>query len=385
MGISKLLTLLRDKSPGAFGTCPLSVFRGKRIAIDIASIMHRAWAISYQDVLNKTKVLTDEVDTSAVTKKWLEYIKYFIFKFLDTGVTPVFVFDGKMPAEKTNHAHKERKAQKDDAIAKLEAHRTQMQNGGLSVINTGSVALLVDLMKRASKFDFNNIQLLQAILTGAGLPVIVAEFEAEEYCARLYRAGIVSAVYSPDTDCLVHGCSMVIRDISNKMMDSQTLKDDYIAETISLPIVLEDLKLTFPQFVDMCILAGCDYNDNIPGIAIVRAYNLITQHLSIDNIPSKYDKTCLNHVACREIFKLKPMSHLRQTHNVDNGGLNFTPSNINRDTLTMYMAESWISKILSSSENFPVPTDDEDIKHLSVNKPNNMIVIYVYKFPRLNL
>ncbi len=34
--------------------------------------------------------------------------------------------------------------------------------------------------------------------------------------------------------------------------------------------VLSELKLTADEFVDMCILCGCDYTDKIPGIGPVK-------------------------------------------------------------------------------------------------------------------
>lgn len=39
--------------------------------------------------------------------------------------------------------------------------------------------------------------------------------------------------------------------------------------------VLEELKLTMQQFIDLCILCGCDYATNIKGIGPVRALQLI--------------------------------------------------------------------------------------------------------------
>ena len=35
--------------------------------------------------------------------------------------------------------------------------------------------------------------------------------------------------------------------------------------------MLEELQLTRDQFIDLCILCGCDYTDKIPGIGPVRA------------------------------------------------------------------------------------------------------------------
>ena len=38
------------------------------------------------------------------------------------------------------------------------------------------------------------------------------------------------------------------------------------------------------QFIDLCILLGCDYCEKIGGIGRVRAYQLIQEHKTIENI-----------------------------------------------------------------------------------------------------
>jgi hypothetical protein len=45
---------------------------------------------------------------------------------------------------------------------------------------------------------------------------------------------------------------------------------------------LQELGLSMPQFIDLCIMCGCDYASNIRGIGAVRALNLIKQHGSVE-------------------------------------------------------------------------------------------------------
>jgi 5'-3' exonuclease len=51
---------------------------------------------------------------------------------------------------------------------------------------------------------------------------------------------------------------------------------------ISFDKVLEGLKLNINEFVDLCILLGCDYCDTIKGIGPKRAWELIEQYRSIE-------------------------------------------------------------------------------------------------------
>lgn len=43
------------------------------------------------------------------------------------------------------------------------------------------------------------------------------------------------------------------------------------------------------QFIDMCILLGCDYAPQIRGIGPRKAYELIQKHKSIENILENID------------------------------------------------------------------------------------------------
>ena len=48
--------------------------------------------------------------------------------------------------------------------------------------------------------------------------------------------------------------------------------------------MMKQLDLTEEQFIDMCILCGCDYALKIEGIGPVKAYKLIKQFKCIEKI-----------------------------------------------------------------------------------------------------
>lgn len=47
--------------------------------------------------------------------------------------------------------------------------------------------------------------------------------------------------------------------------------------------------MSLEQFVDLCILLGCDYCESIRGIGPKRAYDLIKQYKSIEEILKHID------------------------------------------------------------------------------------------------
>jgi len=48
--------------------------------------------------------------------------------------------------------------------------------------------------------------------------------------------------------------------------------------------MLQGLELSYAEFVDLCILCGCDYTETIDGVGPVTAYKLIKEHKTIENV-----------------------------------------------------------------------------------------------------
>ena len=83
-------------------------------------------------------------------------------------------------------------------------------------------------------------------------------------------------------DKLCFSCPILIRDLYNK--------DDNVIQ-IELDLLLKGLNLNMDEFIDLCILCGCDYSSLIEGIGKINAYKLIKEHKNIENV-LKYNKKC---------------------------------------------------------------------------------------------
>ncbi|KAI3375132.1 hypothetical protein L3Q82_021650, partial [Scortum barcoo] len=164
---------------------------------------------------------------------------------LEHDIKPVFVFDGKPPVEKT-------------AVLKKRAEAA----GWTSPNRTGT----------ASSQTKDQVQLLKLL----GVPIIQAPGDAEALCAWLVRERTVDAVASEDMDSLPFGASVLIRQLNAK-------RDSDVIE-YSLPKLLEKLQISHEEFVDLCILLGCDYCDKIPGFGPKRALTLIQNHRTIETL-----------------------------------------------------------------------------------------------------
>ena len=82
-------------------------------------------------------------------------------------------------------------------------------------------------------------------------------------CGELVKGGKAAAVGTEDMDALTFGATRQLRNLTftKKGKDS----DKKILE-ITHQRVLEGLELTNAQFVDFCILCGCDYSGTIRGV-----------------------------------------------------------------------------------------------------------------------
>ncbi|XLU30276.1 hypothetical protein S245_066342, partial [Arachis hypogaea] len=138
--------------------------------------------------------------------------------------------------------------------------------------------------KRTVKVTKQHNEDCKKLLRLMGVPVVEAPSEAEAQCASLCKAGKVYAVASEDMDSLTFGAPKFLR----HLMDPSSKKIPVMEFDISK--VLEDLQLSMDQFIDLCILSGCDYCESIRGIGGTTALKLIRQHGSIEMILENINK-----------------------------------------------------------------------------------------------
>merc|ERR1712070_330394 len=116
------------------------------------------------------------------------------------------------------------------------------------------------------------------LLTLMGVPIINAPSEAEATCAALCRDGKVYASATEDADCLTFGTKILIRNL----MAAEAQKRQILE--VHLSLALEQLNVTMDQFIDFCILSGCDYCDTVKGIGPQTAIKLLLQHGSLEKV-----------------------------------------------------------------------------------------------------
>jgi 5'-3' exonuclease len=115
----------------------------------------------------------------------------------------------------------------------------------------------------------------QTLLRLAGIPVLVAQHDSEASCAAMCASGQVAAVISEDMDTLAFGSAVLLRDCRPQRR---------LATEIRLEVILDRLKLSYEQFVDVCILLGCDFSQAWRAVSHKDALPLIQEHGSIETV-----------------------------------------------------------------------------------------------------
>lgn len=267
MGIKGLPKLIKDyDNPNdcAMKSVKFDKFKGITVSVDASLLIYQtvvALRSSGKDMKNEKGELTSH----------LQGLFYKVLIFLQNGMIPIFVFDGKAPDIKSNTINK-RKLIKKLANEKLES------------LNDSEDEEYIKTFKKTFKLTKENIQEAQILLDLMGIPYIIAPGEADDVCAWLAARHdnngkrYVKGVCSDDSDMLALGASYLFKDMLKFMSKNKEVK------VIDLKKTLVNLNLKMSQFVDLCVLLGCDYCDNIPGVGSKTAYKLIQKHKTLEKV-----------------------------------------------------------------------------------------------------
>jgi flap endonuclease-1 len=310
MGIKNFSTLLKEKASSAYIKLDINDFYGKRIAIDLNNLMYRYFSSYLKEEIFQTDLFRDDVNREKVVSKWINAILDFGLLWIEHGITPIFVLDGNTRKEKEDTKQKrinEKKKARDNGKELLEKIRTSRS---LFDISPNDMSELRKSLSKDVSLKVDEVQQLKSTLIEFCFPVLDAKYDSEQLCCALAIEGKVEAVYSTDTDCLVYGAPFLITEFDKENREKLFLC------VISLQKTLESLDIPFQSFVDLCIMCGCDFNQNIPKIGPKRSYDLIKEFESIDQLPEQYDIQILEHEKCREIFQFEETNISEQELNM---------------------------------------------------------------------
>jgi len=264
MGIHNLMKLMGDFAPSAIKECEIKNYFGRKVAIDASMSLYQFLIAVRAD----GNMLTDD---DGETTSHLVGMFYRTIRMVENGIKPVYVFDGKPPELKSGELEKRKEAR-----VKAEAELKKAEEAG-------AAEDVEKFNKRLVRVTPKHNEEAKKLLTLMGIPYVDAPGEAEASCAALVKAGKVFATASEDMDSLTFGSSVVLRHMTASEAKKLPIKE------LNLTKLLAELEISMEQFIDLCILCGCDYTDSIKGVGYKRAMELIKKYGDIETIMKNLD------------------------------------------------------------------------------------------------
>ncbi|KAF5348605.1 hypothetical protein D9756_009578 [Leucocoprinus leucothites] len=254
MGIKGLTGLISQHAPAAIKEHDIKTLFGRKVAIDASmSIYQFLIAVRQKD----GEMLTN--DAGETTSHLMGFF-YRTIRIVENGIKPAYVFDGKPPELKKG------------VLSKRFERREEAKEEGEEAKETGTVEEVDRLSRRTVKVTKQHNEECIKLLKLMGIPVVVAPSEAEAQCAELARGGKVYAAGSEDMDTLTFNTPILYRHLTFSEAKKQPISE------INLQAALKGLEMNMSQFIDLCILLGCDYLEPIKGVGPKSALKLLREH-----------------------------------------------------------------------------------------------------------
>ncbi|XP_043202987.1 flap endonuclease 1-like [Amphibalanus amphitrite] len=265
MGILGLSKLIADIAPSAIKENEMKNFFGRKVAVDASMCMYQFLVAVRQEGANLTSA-------DGETTSHLMGMFYRTIRMVDNGIKPCYVFDGKPPEMKGGE------------LAKRAERREEAQKALSQAEEQGNQQDIDKFSRRLVKVTKTHVDECKQLLKLMGIPFVEAPCEAEAQCAALVKAGKVYGTATEDMDALTFGSNVLLRHMTFSEARKMPIKEFHLSN------VLAETGLSQQEFIDLCILMGCDYCDSIRGIGPKRAIELIQKHRSIETILQHLDK-----------------------------------------------------------------------------------------------
>lgn len=297
MGIKDLLRALEPLAK----VQNISEFQNKSIAIDASGWLHKGLYAATEDF----------VDSGFVDNQlYVDYILMRIHELKSYGIEPVMVFDGRrsyLKSETNSKREESRRINMQNGQRLLDSMRCTKDSACSFKLKHEAMTCFQRGLSVTHEMEKNTIAALRKI----NVPVIISPYEADCQLVHLCDINVCQGIMTEDSDVLVYAAvcgksfpilykfekasqSVQCLDLG-KIFDISDCSQDTLSniQTSSLDDNCKIEKnfvknLTFFQgfngrrmFVQMCVLAGCDYSDSIHGIGLQTAQQAVIRFRKI--------------------------------------------------------------------------------------------------------
>jgi flap endonuclease-1 len=253
---------LYDLCPGT--ELAIADLKGKRVAIDASIFLYQFLAtIRSRD----GALLTD--NKGRVTSHLVGLLSR-TTNFMQQGILPCYVFDGKPPELKRAVLEKR-------AAIKKEAQRQYEE-----AAKAEDVESMKKFASRTTRLTPEMVDEAKQVIAALGLPVVQSPSEGEAQAAYLAKKGDVWACVSQDADSLLFGAPRLVRNLAitgKKKKVGVLAYEDVKPQLIELDKALAHLGISQDQLLVLSLLVGTDYNPGgVKGIGPQKALKLVKEH-----------------------------------------------------------------------------------------------------------
>jgi flap endonuclease-1 len=175
--------------------------------------------------------------------------------FMEKGIKPVFVFDGKPAALKQATIDERRKVRETAGEKWKEA------------LERGDEEEAYKQARSSTRVDTAIIGTSKELLRLMGIPIVEAPGEGEAQASYMVAKGDARYVVSQDYDTLLFGAPLLVRNLT--VSGKRKIRGRQITvspERIVLADTLAGLHLTREQLIEIGILVGTDFNPGVEGV-----------------------------------------------------------------------------------------------------------------------
>lgn len=306
MGIQDLTkhlkSLAEKEAPTSkhYDTYPITTLKGKSVAIDTCQWFRGFWVKSYADILRMAgadALNNYEVDNLDVFRVWIVKCMYHLRMLRHYEIKPYLILEGKAPIEKME-TQQERAAVGKSTMLRMEAIKNELLSEAIIDWQSPKFIAYINGVSNLTSPSKENWATFAEFAKAEGFTVLQSVTESERLASLMCFHGIVDAVFSSDSDCLVYGVPLLVTKIFN---DTDKVKK---YNCYRLERVLKLLDFDFNTFREFCISIGCDYNKRLYRCGPVKAYNYFKQYGRYSNFPDdlKEKTLCWKMGRCLELF-----------------------------------------------------------------------------------